>query len=263
MIKGCIFDLSGTVVDRYSLTSFLSLKKIFYNKGIYLTNNIIFKNIELNKKDHIRNILYNINISQNLEKNYHKINEEDVISIVNDFNKLQTEYSEKMIDILPETKNCIHTLQSNEVQIGCTTSFNYENMDIIRTKLNRNNIYFNSYVSSSCLNKPTRPNPYMIYKNMELLNISNPKNIIKLDNTTTGIQEGINANCITIGVAKWSVYMKMLTLDDAYYFHHDLHKGEMDKKLIHCREILKKAGADFVIDSLNELAPIIEKINNK
>ena len=44
--------------------------------------------------------------------------------------------------------------------------------------------------------------------------------------------------------------MKMLTLDDAYYFHHDLHKGEMDKKLIHCREILKKAGADFVIDSL-------------
>ena len=70
MIKGCIFDLSGTVVDRYSLTSFLSLKKIFYNKGIYLTNNIIFKNIELNKKDHIRNILYNINISQNLEKNY-------------------------------------------------------------------------------------------------------------------------------------------------------------------------------------------------
>ena len=37
----------------------------------------------------------------------------------------------------------------------------------------------------------------------------------------------------------------------------------MDKKLIHCREILKKAGADFVIDSLNELPPIIEKINNK
>ena len=98
---------------------------------------------------------------------------------------------------------------------------------------------------------------------MDRLNIRSPKHVIKIDDTEVGIQEGINANCITIGVAKWSVYMKMLTLDDAYYFHHDLHKGEMDKKLIHCREILKKAGADFVIDSLNELPPIIEKINNK
>ena len=29
MIRACIFDLGGTIVDKYSLTPFLSLQKIF------------------------------------------------------------------------------------------------------------------------------------------------------------------------------------------------------------------------------------------
>ena len=56
---------------------------------------------------------------------------------------------------------------------------------------------------------------------------------------------------------KWMIIIIL----NAFLLH--LLTFSMDKKLIHCREILKKAGADFVIDSLNELPPIIEKINNK
>ena len=38
MIRACIFDLGGTIVDRYSLTPFLSLKKIFRDYNISVTN---------------------------------------------------------------------------------------------------------------------------------------------------------------------------------------------------------------------------------
>ena len=96
---------------------------------------------------------------------------------------------------------------------------------------------------------------------MELLNINDPRTVIKLDDTVVGIHEGLNANCLTIGVAKWSVYMNIYTIDDAYYFHHDLHKEEMDERLIQSRKILNEAGADFVIDSLDELPSLIDKIN--
>ena len=43
MIRACIFDLGGTIVDRYSLTPFLSLKKVFRNYNISVTNKLIFK----------------------------------------------------------------------------------------------------------------------------------------------------------------------------------------------------------------------------
>ena len=261
MIRACIFDLGGTVVDRYSLTPFLALRKTFRDKDIYISNDLIFKDMGKNKKDHIRNILYSPNISQKWIHQYQTLQEEDVSSLMNDFNNVQMEYSEKIIDILPETKDCVHTLQSRDIQIGCTTGFNAENMNIIRKKLNKNDIHFNSYVSSTCIDKPSRPHPYMIQKNMELLNIRDPKTVIKLDDTVVGIHEGIAANCLTVGVAKWSIYMNISTIDDAYYFHHDLHKEEMDEKLIQSRKILNEAGADFVIDSLDELPSLIDKIN--
>ena len=261
MIKACIFDLGGTIVDRYSLTPFLSLRKIFCKKNIYITNDLIFKDMGMSKIDHIRKILFHPSVSQKWETLYDIPDENDIIRLMNDFNKIQMEYSTKIIDILPETKDCIDSLQSNNILLGCTTGFNYDNMNIIRTKLNENDIYLDSYVSSTCINNTSRPYPHMIHKNMEQLNITDPKTVIKLDDTAVGIQEGINAECINVGVAKWSAYMNIYTIDDAYYFHHQLHKEEMNERLIQSRKVLQEAGADYVIDSLEELPSLIQNIN--
>ena len=64
MIRACIFDLGGTIVDRYSLTSFLSLQKIFANKKIHVNNNLIFKDMGIDKRDHIFKIISHKNISK-------------------------------------------------------------------------------------------------------------------------------------------------------------------------------------------------------
>ena len=44
-VSACIFDLGGTIVDRYSLTPFLSLKKLFNDRNISITNDLIFKEL--------------------------------------------------------------------------------------------------------------------------------------------------------------------------------------------------------------------------
>ena len=145
------------------------------------------------------------------------------------------------------------------------SGLNAENMNIIRKKLNKNDIHFNSYVSSTCIDKPSRPHPYMIQKNMELLNIRDPKTVIKLDDTVVGIHEGIAANCLTVGVAKWSIYMNISTIDDAYYFHHDLHKEEMDEKLIQSHKILNEAAYKGIWDPQNPetVNPLLKKMGYK
>ena len=257
MIRACIFDLGGTIVDRYSLTPFLSLKKVFNNHNISVTNQLIFKDMGKNKKDHLIDILSDQKIMYQWINNYHGMpRKKDIDSLFEDFNEIQMEYSDKMIDILPETKKCIDFLQFNYIQTGVTTGFNYGNMNIIRDKLERNQIYLDSYVSSTCLKKPSRPHPHMIEQNMLNLHIKNPKEIIKIDDTVVGIHEGLRANCWTVGVARWSINMGIQSIEDAYGFSDE----ELIYRIEESRNILKEAGADYVIDTLDELPKVIESI---
>tara|TARA_B100000519_G_scaffold202706_2_gene221930 strand:- start:2724 stop:3512 length:789 start_codon:yes stop_codon:yes gene_type:complete len=259
MIKACIFDLGGTIVDRYSLTPLLSLKKLFQKREIHLNNDLIFKDMGKNKKDHINLILNDDVILKQWIKKYDKHpSDKDVDSLFDHFNRIQMKYSDEMIDILPETKPCIGYLDFNYIRTGCTTGFNKKNMDIIRGKLERNNIYLDRYISSTCLDKPSRPHPFMIQEIMNRLNITDPKSVIKVDDTVVGIHEGMRAKCWTVGVARWSINMNISSIEDAY----GLHIYELQNQLKKSREILYNGGADFVIDTLDELPQVIENINN-
>ena len=259
MIRACIFDLGGTIVDRYSLTPFLSLKKVFQKYNIYVTNKLIFKDMGKEKKDHLIHILSDQSVIHQWINNFHRVPlKKDIDSLFNDFNKVQTKYSEEMVDVLPETQECIDYLQFNYIKTGVTTGFNQENMNIIRDKLERKRIYLDSYVSSTCLDKPSRPYPFMIQKNMENLHIKDPKEVIKVDDTVVGIHEGLRANCWTVGVARWSINMNLQSIDDAY----GLSIHDVQDKLTYSRTVLEEAGADFVIDTLDDLPRVVEKIKS-
>lgn len=41
MIKGVIFDLSGTIIDKYSLSPLINLRNAFFSKRIDLYPNIL------------------------------------------------------------------------------------------------------------------------------------------------------------------------------------------------------------------------------
>ena len=58
MIRACIFDLGGTIVDKYSLTPLLSFKQIFASRGINVSHKMVIKDMGKHKYDHI-NIMLN------------------------------------------------------------------------------------------------------------------------------------------------------------------------------------------------------------
>tara|TARA_Y100000817_G_C16710514_1_gene479022 strand:- start:12 stop:812 length:801 start_codon:yes stop_codon:yes gene_type:complete len=258
MIRACIFDLGGTIVDKYSLSPFLSLKSAFKKHNILIPNALIFKDMGKHKLDHINDILLNDYVSLCWEKNYgNKPCDKSSGKVFSTFNDIQLEAS-KNIDIIPETNYAIQYLKSNSIRTGCTTGFNFENMMQVQQRLNKNSIYLDSYVSSTCLGKPSRPDPSMIYKNMNNLNIVNSKQVLKIDDTVVGIEEGKNAGCWTVGVAKWSTNMKVKSIEES----NSITEKEISDRLFEAHDILKKSGADFVIDDLNELPNIITLINN-
>ena len=261
MIKACIFDLGGTIVARYSLTPLLSLRKLFINRGINLNNDLLLKGVGMKTQEHILNILNDKTILNKWLKRYNDYPDEyDVKVLLNELKREQCSYSENIIDILPETRECIDYLGFNYIKTGCTAAFDKENMKVIQNKLELNDIYLDSYVSSEG-NKPSRPPTFMIQENMKRLGISNPKEVMKIDDVAEGIEEGKNAGCITVGVARWSIHMNIMNISDAYEF--DERYPEIQDKLKHSRNVLREAGADYVIDTLDELPRVIESINYK
>ena len=58
-IRACIFDLGGTIVDRYYRTPFISLKNTFNKYGIILSDKLIYKDMGMYKLNHIQEIMKN------------------------------------------------------------------------------------------------------------------------------------------------------------------------------------------------------------
>ena len=70
----CVCDLGGTIVDKYSLSPFISLKQAFKNKRINVNNHLIYKDMGMNKHEHIQEILNDKYISRNWFKSYFSTN---------------------------------------------------------------------------------------------------------------------------------------------------------------------------------------------
>jgi phosphonoacetaldehyde hydrolase len=258
MIRACIFDLGGTIVDKYSLSPFLSFQKAFKKNNIHIRNTLIQKDMGMEKKAHIEKILFQD--PHTLNKWFQEYNKrperKDIEMIYNDFNMIQNENS-KNIDIIPETKKCINHLRDRNILLGCTTGFGRETLDIIGDVLRKDNIYLDSYVSSTCVTESMRrPNSGMIYKNMKNLGLTGTgtTGILKIDDTKVGIEEGKRAGCITVGVARWSTYMDMTP---SSFIVNNL---ELEKRLIKSRKKLLEAKPDYIIDTLDELIPLINHI---
>mgnify|MGYP001174494245 FL=1 len=257
-IRLAVFDLGGTIVDKYSLSPFISLKHAFKMKGLNIPNRLIFKDMGIEKHEHIREILKDKDISKKwIQKYGESPNTNSTMSVFDEFIKYQLDDGIKNIEILPETKSCIKWLGNNNISTGVTTGFSRPIMNAIKAKLLDEEIYIDNYVSSTCLGKPGRPNPYMVNEIINSLSIDNPRRVLKIDDTCVGIKEGKNAGCITIGVAKWSINMKMKD------YNEELSKEEYIERLKNSREELWSAKPDYVIDSLNKLPKVINHINTE
>jgi phosphonoacetaldehyde hydrolase len=145
-------------------------------------------------------------------------------------------------------------LRSKNIPLGITTGYSREETESIVDSLATNNYLFESVVSSSDVEQG-RPHPDMILQNLKNLGIDevDSGDVIKLDDSIYGIEEGLRAGCISVGVVRFSTMMNIFTPDGDDY----LTSSEIYQKMYDTRVLMNKAGAHFVIDDLTELKSIM------
>jgi phosphonoacetaldehyde hydrolase len=83
------------------------------------------------------------------------------------------------------------------------------------------------------------------------------QSVVKVDDSVDGVGEALNAGCWGVGVARYSTYMRI----DSLEHEASLTKQDMESRLEVARATLDSSGAHYVIDSLAELPDVLANIN--
>lgn len=252
-IEAVIFDWAGTTIDYGCFAPVQAFVEVFKEFGIEPTMEEVRKPMGMLKIDHIRTMLGMERIQKLwVEKYQQNSTEEDVKKIYVLFESKLMSILDQFTDVKPYVLDAVEKLREAGIKIGSTTGYTDEMMAVV-TKGAKNNGYEpDAWFSPDAVNSKGRPYPYMIFKNMEKLQISSVHRVVKVGDTVSDIMEGKHAGVTTIGVLEGSSEMG---LSESEY--ETLSDHEKDRRKEQVTKAYKDAGADYVILNLSQLPKII------
>lgn len=250
-----VFDWAGTMLDFGSQAPVEVLLALFEQSGVPVTTAQAREPMGAAKRDHIAAILAMPEVAGRWEAKFGaKPVEADVDAIYADFLPLQKQILSQHAEAIPGAVDVLNQLREQSIQIGSTTGYTRELMDVLLPFATRQGIV-PDYVLTSDEVPQGRPAPDMIQKIMSLAGITNPAEVVKVDDTPVGIAAGKRAGCVTVALAASG---NELGLTQAEF--EALSADQRHAKLEPIRAIFHEAQADYVIDTIADLPAILAQI---
>ena len=257
-VKALVLDWSGTIADAYVIAPAVVFVEVFKRQGVEISMKEARGPMGLRKDLHIKALTEEPEIAERWKavKGKHP-DQGDVDAMFADFVPLQLDCLRKYTALLPGAKDVLNDLQQKGIKIGASTGFVRSMVDILLEDSIKQGFTPDATVAGDEVIHGARPNPHMVFRNMDLMDIADVKSVVKCDDTVSGIGEAQNAGCWGVGLVRYSNYMNVNSLEEAESLSDEEIRRRMDKT----RDILVKAGAHYVIDSLVDLPAVIKDIN--
>ena len=257
-IKAAVLDWSGTLADAYVIAPAVVFVEVFKSQGVEITMEEARGPMGLRKDIHIQKLTQEPKIAARWEAIKGKPpTQDDVDAMFKEFVPAQLACLPKYTTILPGVKEVCTQLQAQGIKIGVSTGFVRVMVDVLLKDVIAQGVTPDATVAGDEVLHGARPDPHMVYKNLDLMGITDIKSVVKVDDTISGIGEAMNAGCWGVGLVRYSNYMNINTLDEEA----TLSQADMQHRIAKTRTILEQAGAHYVIDSMIELPAVIEDIN--
>lgn len=259
-VQALILDWSGTTADAYVLAPAVVFVEVFKRQSVEISMKEARGPMGLRKDLHIKALTEVDEIKErwkDVHGNYP--DQSDVDRMFADFVPLQLDCLRDYTTLLPGVAEVTQRLQKQGIKIGSTTGFVRSMVDILEEDAAKQGYKPDASVAGDEVINGARPSPHMVFKNLDMLNITPIHSVIKVDDTVSGVGEAVNAGCWGVGVVRYSNYMNVDTADEG----ENLSEDEIAKRCAETRDILQRAGAHYVIDSLANIEPIIEDVNQR
>ena len=253
-----MLDWAGTTVDFGSLAPVRTLQQLFAQAGVTLTEAETRRDMGLPKKEHIRGILSMARIRDEWQQiRGHEAADADVDEMYNAFIPLQFTCLEEYSSLIPGVADAVENFRRRGLKIGSTTGYTRAMLDLLVNKSKTEGY------EPDCSLTPEevgagRPHPFMMYEAAIRLKVYPMAAIAKIGDTPADVLEGLNAGTWSIGVAGTG-NMIGLSRED----FHVLSEAEKESRLAQARAALADAGAHYVIDTLDQLDPVLDHIDER
>lgn len=253
--EAVIFDWAGTTVDYGCFAPVQAFIDAFKAFGIEPTVEEVRGPMGMLKIDHIRTMLKGERIAGLWREKYGKDwTEEDVHAVYELSEKKIFEILPNFADPKPYVVETVEKLREMGLKIGSTTGYTDDMMAIVVPKAAENGYAPDCWFSPNSTGNTGRPYPYMIFRNMEELKLSDVRKVIKVGDTVSDIKEGKQAGMESVGVLEGS---SVLGLSQKEY--EALSDAEKEEKLKEAENTFMEAGADYVIRDIRGLLDILCK----
>ena len=254
-IQGVIFDWAGTCVDYGCFAPVQAFKEAFLSIGIEATNDEVREPMGMLKIEHIKTMLEMPRIQELFLKAYGRnYTMDDVNGIYKVFEAKLMESIAQYTEVKPYVLETVKQLREKGIKVGSTTGYTDKMMQEVVTSAKAQGYEPDCWFSPDSANGKGRPYPYMIFNNMETLDLDNVHRIIKVGDTTSDIKEGKHAGVISVGVLEGSSEMGLTQAE-----YEALNDEERQALLDKVEKRYRSVGADHVILNLSELCDLIDQ----
>lgn len=256
MVEAVIFDWAGTTVDYGCFAPVQAFIETFKAAGVEPTVQETREPMGMLKIDHIRTMLKVDRIAAEWERVHGAAPCED------DVHALYEPYEKRLLSILhnfaspkPHVLDAVAQIRQMGIRIGSTTGYNDKMMAIVAPAAREAGYEPDFMITPDAVGGHGRPYPYMMFRNMEALGVTDVRRAVKVGDTVSDIREGKNAGCISIGVVEGSSEMAMAQEQfDALCDNDKAAAREQASSVFHA------AGADAVINTFAELPALLRQL---
>ncbi len=255
-LEAVIFDWAGTMVDHGSLAPVRAITKLFSRHGITLSDEDARRDMGIFKQDHIRRILALPNIAERWrEENGESPKEADVDALFAEFIPLQMEVLGAHSRLIFGAGRAAENLRARGWKIGSTTGYTRPMLEVLLESAARQGYRPDVSLCPDDVGGG-RPRPWMCFRIALELGLSAAAAAVKIGDTPSDIEEGLNAGMWAVGVALTGNEIGLSAKDFAA-----LPADEREARVDQARAVLRSTGAHYVIDSVALCEPVLEEID--
>ena len=215
-VKGLVLDWSGTTADAYVLAPAVVFVEVFKRQGIEISMSEARGPMGLRKDLHIKALTEEPAIRERWSRVHgNQPNQKDVDRMFEDFVPLQLNCLRNYTTLLPHVAVVTQQLQREAIKIGASTGFVRSRVDILEADAKQQGYSPDAAVAGDDVINGVRPKPFMLYRNLDLMDMHPIQSVVKVDDTTSGVGEALQAGCWGVGIARYSNYMDINSLEEA------------------------------------------------
>lgn len=257
-LHAVIFDWAGTVQDHGSGAPVTALRQLFAGSGIELTEAQARGPMGRFKLDHIRDILADEAVATAWAATHGRPPADaDAQRLYASFGPTQEVAILEHAGLIAGVAEVVEACRQLGLRIGSTTGYPRAAGAVAAREAARQGYAPDAIVCSDEV-PAGRPAPWMVFRNLELLDVYPPWRVVKVGDTPVDILEGLNAGTWTIGVTRTGnlVGRSEAELEALEPPIRDALIGEAGATLV-------AAGADAIVPSVAELLPVLDELDRR